>query len=227
MKRKLSIFIIIVIIAVGVWFVLSSQLSEKEDVGLANPASVFCVNNGGRLEIRTDSNGGQAGFCVFKDNTECDEWTYFRGECKMGEQKNNGIACTQEAKLCPDGSAVGRTGPNCEFALCPDISAINKSGINGTVTLSPVCPVERIPPDPNCAPKPYATPINILKTGSTKIIKTIQSDLKGIFSVDLSPGVYTLQAQGGNVLPRCPLVSVEVKSGQYTNVDISCDTGIR
>ncbi len=28
-------------------------------------------------------------------------------------------ACTLEAKLCPDGSAVGRTGPNCEFAKCP------------------------------------------------------------------------------------------------------------
>jgi len=28
-------------------------------------------------------------------------------------------ACTQEAKICPDGSAVGRTGPNCEFAECP------------------------------------------------------------------------------------------------------------
>jgi len=27
--------------------------------------------------------------------------------------------CTQEAKICPDGSAVGRTGPNCEFARCP------------------------------------------------------------------------------------------------------------
>jgi hypothetical protein len=29
-------------------------------------------------------------------------------------------ACTMEAKICPDGSAVGRTGPNCEFSLCPD-----------------------------------------------------------------------------------------------------------
>ena len=27
--------------------------------------------------------------------------------------------CTQDAKLCPDGSYVGRTGPNCEFAKCP------------------------------------------------------------------------------------------------------------
>jgi len=39
-------------------------------------------------------------------------------------QKNPGpVACTMEAKLCPDGSAVGRTGPNCEFAACPEASA--------------------------------------------------------------------------------------------------------
>jgi hypothetical protein len=29
------------------------------------------------------------------------------------------VACTLEAKLCSDGSYVGRTGPNCEFTLCP------------------------------------------------------------------------------------------------------------
>ncbi len=32
---------------------------------------------------------------------------------------NGGIACTEEAKLCPDGTAVGRQGPNCEFPECP------------------------------------------------------------------------------------------------------------
>lgn len=30
-----------------------------------------------------------------------------------------GTACTMEAKLCPDGSYVGRSGPKCEFAPCP------------------------------------------------------------------------------------------------------------
>jgi len=30
------------------------------------------------------------------------------------------VACTQDAKLCPDGSYVGRVGLDCEFALCPD-----------------------------------------------------------------------------------------------------------
>jgi hypothetical protein len=29
------------------------------------------------------------------------------------------VFCTQEAKLCPDGSYVGRTGPKCEFTACP------------------------------------------------------------------------------------------------------------
>lgn len=29
------------------------------------------------------------------------------------------VACTQEAKLCPDGSYVGRTGHKCEFSACP------------------------------------------------------------------------------------------------------------
>lgn len=33
------------------------------------------------------------------------------------------IGCTMEARLCPDGSAVGRSGPRCEFAPCPEVPA--------------------------------------------------------------------------------------------------------
>ena len=29
------------------------------------------------------------------------------------------IACTMDAKLCPDGSYVSRHGPDCEFDACP------------------------------------------------------------------------------------------------------------
>jgi len=35
------------------------------------------------------------------------------------EKETENVTCTQEAKICPDGSAVGRTGPNCEFTECP------------------------------------------------------------------------------------------------------------
>ncbi len=39
---------------------------------------------------------------------------------QLNQDSNAGaVACTEEAKLCPDGSYVGRTGPNCEFTPCP------------------------------------------------------------------------------------------------------------
>lgn len=37
----------------------------------------------------------------------------------MEPAEGNQVACTMDARLCPDGSSVGRTGPNCEFAECP------------------------------------------------------------------------------------------------------------
>lgn len=32
------------------------------------------------------------------------------------------VACTMDALVCPDGSTVGRSGPNCEFAPCPPVT---------------------------------------------------------------------------------------------------------
>lgn len=37
-------------------------------------------------------------------------------EERISERKQT--ACTQEVKLCPDGSSVGRAGPNCDFEEC-------------------------------------------------------------------------------------------------------------
>ena len=34
---------------------------------------------------------------------------------------NEPVFCTQDAKMCPDGSFVGRQGPDCQFAPCPDL----------------------------------------------------------------------------------------------------------
>lgn len=36
------------------------------------------------------------------------------------------VGCTLEARICPDGSAVGRSGPNCEFAPCSDLAVIEE-----------------------------------------------------------------------------------------------------
>ncbi|MFZ2763750.1 MAG: hypothetical protein WAX80_01790 [Minisyncoccia bacterium] len=99
--------------------------------------------------------------------------------------------------------------------------------ISGTVTTSPTCPVERMPPEPQCAPRPYATSIEIRQTGKISVLKTINSDASGKFGTNLPVGSYELRPVGGAVFPSCGSVTVQVKSGQNSVADISCDSGIR
>ena len=57
----------------------------RRETGLPNPASEYCEENGGTVEIREDDSGGQVGYCIFPDGSECEEWAYYRGECQPGE----------------------------------------------------------------------------------------------------------------------------------------------
>lgn len=50
-------------------------------VGMANPASVYCQQQGGKTDIRKTA-AGEVGYCVFPDKSECEEWAFYRGECK-------------------------------------------------------------------------------------------------------------------------------------------------
>lgn len=43
----------------------------------ANPASEFCVSQGGEVDI-VDEEDGQVGICVLPDGTRIDEWEFFR-----------------------------------------------------------------------------------------------------------------------------------------------------
>jgi putative hemolysin len=64
----------------------SEAAAEPDGAGLPNPASVYCEEQGGRLEIRTTADGSQYGACIFPDGSECDEWAFYRGECgPMGQ----------------------------------------------------------------------------------------------------------------------------------------------
>jgi putative hemolysin len=56
----------------------------ESPLDMANPASVSCVDQGYKLEIR-DEAGGQVGYCVFPNGAECEEWAFFRGECTIPE----------------------------------------------------------------------------------------------------------------------------------------------
>lgn len=56
---------------------------EARSAQIANPASVKCIKDGHRLEIRKDAKGNEYGVCIDKKGRECEEWAYFRGECKL------------------------------------------------------------------------------------------------------------------------------------------------
>lgn len=44
---------------------------------IANPASVYCIEQGGKLEIvRTEK--GDVGWCVLPDGRHIEEWRFFR-----------------------------------------------------------------------------------------------------------------------------------------------------
>lgn len=54
---------------------------EPARVGMANPASVYCLQRGGQLEISTRPGGGEVGICVSPNGDECEEWAFLRGSC--------------------------------------------------------------------------------------------------------------------------------------------------
>ena len=137
-----------------------------------------------------------------------------------------GYACTMEAKQCPDGSYVGRSGPSCEFAACPHENTDTASlfTVNGTVLVGPTCPLERNPPDPQCANKPYGGTLVLTNTTTgTKYTPAIAQD--GAFTVSLTRGVYDVSTANGAPFPRCS-GKIEI-TGPSAHIPIVCDSGIR
>ena len=82
--------LVLILLLIGGGYYLIIKSSERQEgkiidnnpvnnSGIANPASVYCKENNGTLEIRSNEQG-QYGVCL-KDGKECEEWAYFREEC--------------------------------------------------------------------------------------------------------------------------------------------------
>ncbi|KAB8312150.1 DUF333 domain-containing protein [Erwinia endophytica] len=46
-------------------------------VGMANPASVWCIKQGGKLDI-VNTDKGQVGYCTLSGGERVEEWTLYR-----------------------------------------------------------------------------------------------------------------------------------------------------
>jgi putative hemolysin len=111
MKRIFAFAVILV--ALTACSAPQSQAPELTAAGTAqanmpNPASLYCEQNGNKLEIHTAADGSQNGVCVFPDGSTCDEWAYFRGECGSAAQNSPSPFLTVEAAT--EGSGGGPGG---------------------------------------------------------------------------------------------------------------------
>jgi putative hemolysin len=91
-----------VLMALAACAALPMQVSEPAatdlpQVNIPNPASLYCVEKGNHLEIRTAADGSQSGVCEFPDGTACEEWAYYRGECGRSAQQDPTPSITLEA----------------------------------------------------------------------------------------------------------------------------------
>jgi hypothetical protein len=125
------------------------------------------------------------------------------------------VVAIEVSVFAPACSATGNREPN--------------SGISGRVVAGPTCPVETVPPQPRCAPRPLAATLRIRRAGG-RSSTTIRTRADGSFSLRLVPGNYVLRPlpRAGSAYPRPPApLRVQVHAGRFTSVTISYDTGIR
>lgn len=101
--------------------------------------------------------------------------------------------------------------------------------IYGNVLLGPVCPVERDPPDPDCADRPYETRLALTTGDGARVIREFSSSAEGEFNIDVPAGTYAIRsAAGANILPRCASrEAVRVPVNGSARADVFCDSGIR
>jgi hypothetical protein len=103
------------------------------------------------------------------------------------------------------------------------------TGVHGTVTAGPTCPVERDPPDPDCAARVVAGAVLVFTAADGTEVTRATSAADGTFTVELAPGAYRVTAQPVEGLMGTPApMDVEVEAGQpMTELQVSYDTGIR
>jgi dipeptidase D len=90
---------------------------------MPNPASAFCAEQGYELEIR-DEAGGQAGYCLFPDGSECEEWAFYRGECAPASEGGVAVAGGQASAEIPLKDALGDLEPQDVFQNFYDITQV-------------------------------------------------------------------------------------------------------
>jgi hypothetical protein len=113
---------------------------------------------------------------------------------------------------------------------CWPVTTPQEVTLRGTAVAGPTCPVERNPPDPDCAERPVAGAEIVVLDASGSEVTRVTTAEDGSFSAELEAGSYQLVPQpveglmGGAPAP----VAVDLMVGDTPDpVNLAYDTGIR
>lgn len=207
----------------------TQQIAETSRVIVYLPKALY-PNQAGLLSFRTISGTAKADWISnaglpgqsYGASSNCFAYDYeFDGAGEVDLTATSSIASAPNYSVRFLVASQGTTTSNIH------LSGAETGEISGVVLLGPTCPVEHVPPDSQCAPKPYQTTITISDSMSKALITKIYSGADGTFNVSLVPGSYTLMAGGTSYYPRCSPAQVSVSANKAAQVTINCDTGIR
>jgi hypothetical protein len=99
--------------------VILSGCTAGQEIGMPNPASVYCEEQDGTLEMREEE-GGTVGYCIFEDGSECEEWSFFNGECAIGDSLEITGMPNPASVYCEEqgGTLEMREGEGGTFGVC-------------------------------------------------------------------------------------------------------------
>lgn len=115
---------------------------------------------------------------------------------------------------------------------CDKLGSSDMGFLEGKISIGPICPVEKDPPDPGCLPtaETYkAYPVSVWTSDGRRKIMQINPELNGSYITDLEPGNYLIILETGrsNIGSSNLPVEVTIISDNVTTLNIDIDTGIR
>lgn len=104
--------------------------------------------------------------------------------------------------------------------------------LEGKISIGPICPVERVPPDPACLPtaETYkAYPVSVWTSNGKRKVAQINPSLDGTFTTELATGNYLVILENGqNRIGSSNLpLEISIVPTDTTILNINIDTGIR
>lgn len=148
------------------------------------------------------------------------------GDCEAGCINEHSWAFA----VVPDGTVrvVNESGPPVPSDAWPSADAADRTGIGGIAVAGPVCPVESVPPEPDCAARPVPGAVIVVRdVGGSEVVR-VDTAADGSFFVGLPPGDYLIEPQAvEGLMGTAAALEVTVIAGEAAEVDLEYDTGIR